>query len=201
MPDSKPVRGRPKEEFVQAFASGLLMSQRKAKESICGNMFVSLIGPQVFNELPRKVLIELGRHVWVDPELSDRVILIATAGTEQAKNEQRKAIFQEYPWLQRFYEEALALKKQGWGADAIVTLFRQQRLTATYTRARSTWEERYNAAVDAIYQLAQRRAIELLEPGVKIKDLARRLLKDAVAGLPQSSAAADADRADKERGG
>jgi hypothetical protein len=184
MPDllsavSKPARGRPKEELVEAFSTGLMMSQRKGKETLCANTYYSLIGPEIFDQLPRKVLIELGRHIWADPELFNKVTDIPNFSTEEEKEGSRLAIFAEYPWLLENYNHALSLKKSNWSADAIVTALRQERLANTGTRARSTWDERYQAAVNSISMMVQRRAAELIEPDGDLSDMVRRLLTAA----------------------
>jgi hypothetical protein len=181
MPDLErvpPRRGRPKEECVQEFASGLMMSQREAKEALCVTEIFSLIGDEVLDQLPRKVLIELGRHVWADPELEDKVSNIA-GNTEEEKKAMRLAIFAEYPWLLELYNYALSLKKQGWSASAIVIVLRKERMAKVGIRARGTWEDRYQAAVDAISLTVQRRAAELIEPRDDLNDMVRRLLCDA----------------------
>jgi hypothetical protein len=112
---------------------------------------------------PRKVLIEMGRHVWADPELEDVVSDIA-GKTDEEKTQMRLAIFAQYPWLLELYNYALSLKKQGWSADAIVTVLRKERMDKVGIRARTTQEDRYQAAVDAISLAAQWRAAERLRP-------------------------------------
>ena len=92
----------------------------------------------------------------------------------------RAQLFARLPALREFFEAACGLRAKGWKAQAIATRLRQHRMERIEAQPRVSWETRYQRALDAVFAMVQARAFELAGQEGTVKELAVRLLSDAL---------------------
>jgi hypothetical protein len=175
-------RGRPRAEWLHNAAEAMAgalegkSTVRKFKDTMA-LIWVKRIFGDAAVALPDKVLSEIGQLLFYDREI---VQLASTNLAGDPSEASRAEIRDRLPVLGDFFEIATALRAKGWRAQAIAVRLRSKRMEIVKAQPRVSWDTRYERAVNAVLAVVEDRAFELAGSEGSIKELAVRLLTDAL---------------------